>query len=185
MTRRPPRSTRTDTLFPYTTLFRSLPVAVVLAGFEDVSPRLADWLAALRERDVDMRCLRDERPAQTPRCVVAADGERELRAAAQWALAQTLDDPQRRVAVVVTDLQSRRAAVQRIFDEVLCPQFDAPDAHSPPRPYNLTLGVPLADCCFVQTALRLLQLASGELVADALTALLCADRKSTRLNSSH
>src|SRR3546814_6223761 len=26
MVRRPPRSTRTDTLFPYTTLFRSLPV---------------------------------------------------------------------------------------------------------------------------------------------------------------
>src|SRR3546814_669469 len=28
MIRRPPRSTRTDTLFPYTTLFRSLPVEV-------------------------------------------------------------------------------------------------------------------------------------------------------------
>src|SRR3546814_3502222 len=28
MNRRPPRSTRTDTLFPYTTLFRSHPVAV-------------------------------------------------------------------------------------------------------------------------------------------------------------
>src|SRR3546814_9240052 len=28
MIRRPPRSTRTDTLFPYTTLFRSLDVAV-------------------------------------------------------------------------------------------------------------------------------------------------------------
>src|SRR3546814_14095364 len=27
MIRRPPRSTRTDTLFPYTTLFRSLPLA--------------------------------------------------------------------------------------------------------------------------------------------------------------
>src|SRR3546814_3588858 len=27
MIRRPPRSTRTDTLFPYTTLFRSLPAA--------------------------------------------------------------------------------------------------------------------------------------------------------------
>src|SRR3546814_12555460 len=27
MTRRPPRSTRTDTLFPYTTLFRSLDLA--------------------------------------------------------------------------------------------------------------------------------------------------------------
>src|SRR3546814_1163628 len=29
MIRRPPRSTRTDTLFPYTTLFRSLAVAAV------------------------------------------------------------------------------------------------------------------------------------------------------------
>src|SRR3546814_3876130 len=28
MIRRPPRSTRTDTLFPYTTLFRSLPTSV-------------------------------------------------------------------------------------------------------------------------------------------------------------
>src|SRR3546814_9325483 len=29
MIRRPPRSTRTDTLFPYTTLFRSVPVQVL------------------------------------------------------------------------------------------------------------------------------------------------------------
>src|SRR3546814_8444796 len=28
MIRRPPRSTRTDTLFPYTTLFRSIPIKV-------------------------------------------------------------------------------------------------------------------------------------------------------------
>src|SRR3546814_10849202 len=32
MIRRPPRSTRTDTLFPYTTLFRSVEVARVGAG---------------------------------------------------------------------------------------------------------------------------------------------------------
>src|SRR3546814_13545999 len=35
MIRRPPRSTRTDTLFPYTTLFRSyLPVAEVREGYD-------------------------------------------------------------------------------------------------------------------------------------------------------
>src|SRR3546814_8481299 len=34
MIRRPPRSTRTDTLFPYTTLFRSLFVALVADLFE-------------------------------------------------------------------------------------------------------------------------------------------------------
>src|SRR3546814_11052657 len=32
MIRRPPRSTRTDTLFPYTTLFRSFPVGEVIKG---------------------------------------------------------------------------------------------------------------------------------------------------------
>src|SRR3546814_1780562 len=33
MIRRPPRSTRTDTLFPYTTLFRSPKVAFIRLGF--------------------------------------------------------------------------------------------------------------------------------------------------------
>src|SRR3546814_91314 len=35
MIRRPPRSTRTDTLFPYTTLFRSLPLAERVAAMRD------------------------------------------------------------------------------------------------------------------------------------------------------
>src|SRR3546814_768110 len=34
MLRRPPRSTRTDTLFPYTTLFRSVPVIGLAARFD-------------------------------------------------------------------------------------------------------------------------------------------------------
>src|SRR3546814_2108221 len=33
MIRRPPRSTRTDTLFPYTTLFRSVAALLALVGF--------------------------------------------------------------------------------------------------------------------------------------------------------
>src|SRR3546814_18733291 len=38
MIRRPPRSTRTDTLFPYTTLFRSDVCGVALAPVADVEP---------------------------------------------------------------------------------------------------------------------------------------------------
>ncbi|HET8882327.1 MAG TPA: PD-(D/E)XK nuclease family protein, partial [Solimonas sp.] len=151
-----------------------LPDALVLAGFETIAPRLADWLDALQARGVALHRYVDDDASQTPRCVVAADAELELRAAAQWALARTLADPQARIAVVVGDLRARREAVQRVFDEVLCPQFDAPDAHSPPRPYNLTLGVPLAECGLIRTALRLLQLAADGLDAASLSALLCA-----------
>src|SRR3546814_2278704 len=50
MIRRPPRSTRTDTLFPYTTLFRSVLHALALVGLgrtvaADLRRHLADLLA--------------------------------------------------------------------------------------------------------------------------------------------
>src|SRR3546814_19426324 len=42
MIRRPPRSTRTDTLFPYTTLFRSYPPHVVTRCVGDCAGVVAD-----------------------------------------------------------------------------------------------------------------------------------------------
>src|SRR3546814_12626216 len=41
MIRRPPRATRTDTLFPYTTLFRSIAYLVALARAPRESPSLS------------------------------------------------------------------------------------------------------------------------------------------------
>src|SRR3546814_5580710 len=58
MIRRPPRSTRTDTLLPYTTLFRSLrcgmvELATVLNALESGSPELfIDRLAILSRRQL-------------------------------------------------------------------------------------------------------------------------------------
>src|SRR3546814_13718552 len=57
MIRRPPRSTRTDTLFPYTTLFRSeqLPLDE-LAGAADPGQAFGKlWVAARAEHDFDHR----------------------------------------------------------------------------------------------------------------------------------
>src|SRR3546814_2619017 len=47
MIRRPPRSTRTDTLFPYTTLFRSGLLALLAGGGE-----VADQVAGIDAREV-------------------------------------------------------------------------------------------------------------------------------------
>src|SRR3546814_20322962 len=51
MIRRPPRSTRTDTLFPYTTLFRSAPTRSG-KGIGIVIPNLLTWAGSVIVLDV-------------------------------------------------------------------------------------------------------------------------------------
>src|SRR3546814_2040677 len=65
MIRRPPRSTRTDTLFPYTTLFRSAALMIAHMNFDPSGARAAGILEQLVEdigdRPVERaRYLRDE-----------------------------------------------------------------------------------------------------------------------------
>src|SRR3546814_8505025 len=57
MIRRPPRSTRTDTLFPYTTLFRSisLGVLVMIFGAYALADGIISLLSGLRLPAGDMR----------------------------------------------------------------------------------------------------------------------------------
>src|SRR3546814_11986617 len=49
MVRRPPRSTRTDTLFPYTTLFRSIGTIMVGNVFRIIMPAQRALVAAIAE----------------------------------------------------------------------------------------------------------------------------------------
>src|SRR3546814_17274511 len=49
MIRRPPRSTRTDTLFPYTTLFRST-ITTISTSCANWSWKLASWLRSRSPR---------------------------------------------------------------------------------------------------------------------------------------
>src|SRR3546814_4605648 len=54
MIRRPPRSTRTDTLFPYTTLFRSMSADDLLAGigaYDGLAVRSASKVTADRSEE--------------------------------------------------------------------------------------------------------------------------------------
>src|SRR3546814_10624040 len=61
MIRRPPRSTRTDTLFPYTTLFRSVHQVggVVMIFAEEIT--LEEWIALANQVEVLRRIDRMER----------------------------------------------------------------------------------------------------------------------------
>src|SRR3546814_11894353 len=71
MIRRPPRSTRTDTLFPYTTLFRSVPrrparrevADRVTANVEAIGHDLADVRHAVLQRAERAKTLRSAQDA--------------------------------------------------------------------------------------------------------------------------
>src|SRR3546814_7808612 len=53
MIRRPPRSTRTDTLFPYTTLFRSKEGGKTLANGEEAKLNFYNWDTYIGENTLD------------------------------------------------------------------------------------------------------------------------------------
>src|SRR3546814_18781967 len=100
MIRRPPRSTRTDTLFPYTTLFRSqLAVGIhrrrtgVAAGDVEVGEEVDRQRAQLR-RGVTVKCLRLDRGQPGLRRVERLD--------ASVRLDDALRGGERRVADAVT-----------------------------------------------------------------------------------
>src|SRR3546814_8779303 len=62
MLRRPPRSTRTDTLFPYSTLFRSEALALRPGGNKSriVNEALGSWLRRRATKEVDDLLKRSE-----------------------------------------------------------------------------------------------------------------------------
>src|SRR3546814_8575210 len=90
MIRPPPRSTRTDTRFPYTTLFRSSADAVEedqrQFRLRDAAPEnlrqpalvLVDLIGAAVDRNQQLGALRGEMPAHGRQTAILADRQPEL-----------------------------------------------------------------------------------------------------------
>src|SRR3546814_11150338 len=74
--RRPPISTRTDTLFPYTTLFRSL-VSAHTGGDVAMQEGRDHWYDAL-SADVDTDCPCEPMGAEDPLFILYASGSTEI-----------------------------------------------------------------------------------------------------------
>src|SRR3546814_9791161 len=75
MTRRPPRSTRTDTLFPYTTLFRSQVQLVIVQFLADAG--IVDLVGDLAHGRVE-RVDRDQADRRVDRAVRSEEHTSEL-----------------------------------------------------------------------------------------------------------
>src|SRR3546814_5645221 len=90
MIRRPPRSTRTDTLFPYTTLFRSwLGVQHIALDTEDKAPAYVRIRDALGLKDAQCAHMGDDVPdlplmQRVALALSVADAHPKALAAAPW-----------------------------------------------------------------------------------------------------
>src|SRR3546814_17961670 len=79
MIRRPPRSTRTDTLLPYTTLFRSVARRNLFRDeLGDIEQRVHDGLAVEVHRDLEVLLLAQRRVERTGRLHALRHGEADL-----------------------------------------------------------------------------------------------------------
>ncbi len=150
----------------------ALPPAVALVGFDLVPPGHRSFLEALERAGCQVGI--GEARGQPGDFVATrfADPESEACAAVLWARNLVTRDPRTRVALVVPDLGAARSLLERVMDDLLCPEAVLPARSRRPRPYGFSLGRALADRSLVGDALQILHLAQGPLPLARAGALL-------------
>jgi probable DNA repair protein len=148
------------------------PRRIVLYGFDSIPPQqraVFDTLARHGWCVTEMTL--GSRPVRVTRCGYD-DRESELSSVAHQVRAILAARADARIGVVVPDLAAARADVVRIFDDILDPARVLGGRRERPRPYNVSLGAPLAAEPLVHTALLILELARGGLALEKAGSLL-------------
>src|SRR3546814_17161617 len=135
MLRRPPRSTRTDTLFPYTTLFRSHAVPDFGRGRAHLGPP-----PARRRRAVPGAVVGDQRRRRDPARQGAGAGQADRDHLVRYRVSLSLDALQSRLAG--GEGASRPRMARGALKVTLDAPFGAvrPRPTPPPRPEELRVG---------------------------------------------
>ena len=145
---------------------------IVLIGFGDLSPQQQRLLHGLV--NVGATVSAHDALATTTGAVKRTYGSSkrdELTRAFAWACAKARADPIASIGIVIEDLATRRGEVRAIAEEILCPPLQWPGQEDTPRPYNISLGEPLAEVPLVDVALGLLSLIHGTLPVTAVATL--------------
>jgi probable DNA repair protein len=144
---------------------------LVLAGFIELSPqqrRLVDRLRAIGADVAEMPTVAAD--ASVARFSAATPRD-EIRAALAWARDASAAAPDRAIGIAIEDLARRRDEVRTLAEDVLCPALQLPGNAAAPRPYDFSLGIPLAETPIVGCALALTTLAQMPLPRAAAAAL--------------
>ena len=131
------------------------PSTLLLAGFRQYGRRMRRMLDTLAGQGTGVMAVAPARhkPAAARRAL--DDPQQELQAAADWARRRLEANPGCRIAVVVPDLHTRHAQVERIFTEALHPARRAghPSRETTVAAFEVSVGPPLAEEPLVRVAL--------------------------------
>jgi probable DNA repair protein len=147
------------------------PPHLVCAGFDIVTPQVSGLLAALAGAGSRLSHLAPL--AGAARRVVrrpCADARAEVAEAAAWARTRLAANPQARIGIVVPEIAKRRGALHRALSAAMEPGRLWPS--SAPRPFNFSLGEPLAGHALAADALALLALCRPPVAFDDASRLL-------------
>jgi probable DNA repair protein len=103
---------------------------------------------------------------------LAEDDASEIAAAASWARNLLAHSPTASVAIVVPNLEARRAAIDRVFAQTLNPASQPIAAPQSPPLHEFSLGQPLAELPIARAALDLLAWPLEPLPLERVSALL-------------
>lgn len=140
-----------------------------LLGFDEFNPQQADLLSAVQTCGTELSILTITARSGQARLWKSTDSKTEMQTMARWVRHQFETDPDASIAVVVPDLQSRRQEVERYLQEVLMPtgatagdmEADSPGPNGPgssTKPWNISMGVPLARVPMIEAAFDILKL---------------------------
>ncbi|MEE4296125.1 MAG: PD-(D/E)XK nuclease family protein [Wenzhouxiangella sp.] len=142
------------------------PESVRLLNFERaLAPLISKIFESMRDAGADIQGLPDGVARDLPSGIELLQfttPEDEIAAAASWARAQLEASPDSSIAVVVPDLSTRLASVERCFRRQFDPCGFALEGHST-EAWHISLGPPLAEWPLVSDLLLLLRLNSYSL----------------------
>jgi len=148
------------------------PRPLVAYAFLEPDPQQRALLYALATRGWEVTELAPQARAGRGLRTQYEDGEAELISIAARVRAVLAENPAARIGIVVPDLAGRRADVVRIFDDVLEASRAVSASRERPRPYNVSLGLPLASYPLAHSAFLVLALARNELPLEEAGSLL-------------
>ena len=147
-----------------------IPQAVMLAGFDRLTPSQELLIERLQAAGADVRVQAQERP-RSIRTLACPDAAAECRAAGAWARERLLADPAARVGIVISGLERDPAAAGRLVREGFVPGWQtAPDDTS--DAVNVSLGQALENYPMIAVALLIIRWLHDPLTSRQLGVLL-------------